>query len=233
MNARGDQRLKSSDYELVRKIKERVQNLPDLEIPPENAYIILETYGCMEGWRGIVKWKKKCTGEIKQSAAATLYSVKKVLQFPNTFQKNMKITCEESPKTLNYQQQRKKSKPCKFYKQSYNAKPKYASARQLKTTTGLTKEKTSEFKTKRPEESSLNWRPLHNDWATTTSKSKEVQDYTQEDNTYRYNRKRFLEDDDSSDDSIFIMDPRLDDYCLQELKLNRPVPCCPYAQRAR
>nr|GEW09982.1 ORFIII-like polyprotein [Tanacetum cinerariifolium] len=40
-NAHGDKRLKSSDYELVRKIKEQVQNLPDLEIPPENAYIIL------------------------------------------------------------------------------------------------------------------------------------------------------------------------------------------------
>nr|GEW25614.1 ORFIII-like polyprotein [Tanacetum cinerariifolium] len=58
-NAHGDKRLKSSDYELVRKIKEQVQNLPDLEIPPENAYIILETDGCMEGWGGIVKWKKR------------------------------------------------------------------------------------------------------------------------------------------------------------------------------
>ncbi|GJW02340.1 hypothetical protein Tco_1561196 [Tanacetum coccineum] len=57
-NAHGDKRLKPSDYELVRKIKEHVQNLPDLEILPENAYIILETDGCMEGWGGIVKWKK-------------------------------------------------------------------------------------------------------------------------------------------------------------------------------
>ncbi|GJR21844.1 hypothetical protein Tco_0970371 [Tanacetum coccineum] len=40
---------------------------------------------------------------------------------------------------------------------------------------------------------------------------------------YRYNRKGFLEDDDSSDDSIFIVDPGWDDYCLQELKLNRPA----------
>ncbi|GJY36424.1 putative polyprotein [Tanacetum coccineum] len=30
-----------------------------LEIPPENAYIILETDGCMEGWGGISKWKKR------------------------------------------------------------------------------------------------------------------------------------------------------------------------------
>ncbi|GJV37325.1 protein PELOTA 1 [Tanacetum coccineum] len=50
---------------------------------------------------------------------------------------------------------------------------------------------------------------------------------------YRYNRKGFLEDDDSSDDSFFIVDPRWDDYCLQELKMNRPVPCCPEARRAR
>ncbi|GKA03293.1 Orf y [Tanacetum coccineum] len=57
-NAHGDKRLKSFDYDLVRKFKEQVQNLPDLEIPPENAYIILETDGCMEGWGGIVKWKK-------------------------------------------------------------------------------------------------------------------------------------------------------------------------------
>ncbi|GJW41597.1 hypothetical protein Tco_0067442 [Tanacetum coccineum] len=72
-----------------------------------------------------------------------------------------------------------------------------------------------------------------NDWAATTSKPKEVQAYNPKDNKCRYNRKGFLEDDDSSDDSIFIMDPGWDDYCLQELKLNRPVLCCPNARRAR
>ncbi|GKE38367.1 Orf y, partial [Tanacetum coccineum] len=57
-NAHGAKRLRPFDYELVRKIKEQVQNLLDLEIPPENAHIILETDGCMEGWGGVVKWKK-------------------------------------------------------------------------------------------------------------------------------------------------------------------------------
>ncbi|GKE27976.1 ORFIII-like polyprotein [Tanacetum coccineum] len=63
----------------------------NLEIPPENAYNILETDGCMEGWGGIVKWKKskgdprKCTGEMKQLASAALYSVEEVLQSPNAF----------------------------------------------------------------------------------------------------------------------------------------------------
>nr|GEY53694.1 putative polyprotein [Tanacetum cinerariifolium] len=216
-NALGDKRMKSSYYELVRKIKEQVQNLPDLEIPPENAYIILETDGCMEGWGGIVKWKKRkedprgsericayasgkfsttqstidaeinacintleklkiyyldkqevtlrtdcqaiisfynktnsnkslrvrwikfedtitrtgvkiniehiegkhntladslsrlvnlcfaeCTGEMKELAAAALHSAKEVLQSLYTFQKNMKITCEEVMKISNH-----------------------------------------------------------------------------------------------------------------------------------
>ncbi|GKD10537.1 hypothetical protein Tco_1190222 [Tanacetum coccineum] len=60
----------------------------------------------------------------------------------------------------------------------------------------------SEFKTKKPEESSSNWKPLRSDWDATT-----------------YN---LLEDDASDDDSIFIVDPGWDDYCLKALKLNRP-----------
>ncbi|GJV12905.1 putative polyprotein [Tanacetum coccineum] len=292
-NAHGDKRLKPSDYELVRKIKEQVQNLPDLEIPTENAHIILETDGCMEGWGGIVKWKKskedprssericayasgkfsttqstidaeinacintlvklkiyyldkqevtlrtycqaiiKCTGEMKELAAA-LYSMEEVLQPPNAFQKNMKTTCEEvmkisnhflessqklsshlknqeyytnitssrpikpqsewinlmhgdqSPKTLNFQQQKKQLKPYETYKLSYNAKPKYALDNQPKITT---------------------------DWDAITSNHSE-DDAIKDDNKYRYNRKGFLEDDESSDDSILIMDPGWDDYCL-------------------
>nr|GFB87707.1 putative polyprotein [Tanacetum cinerariifolium] len=213
-------KMKPSDYKLVRKIKEQVQNLPDLEIPPEDAYIILETDGCMEGWGGIVKWKKskgdprssericayasgkfsitestidaeinacintleklkiyyldkqditlrmdcqaiisfynktnsnkssrvrwikfadavsrtgvkisiehiegkhntladslsrlvnlcfaECTGEMKELATAALHSVEEVLQSPNAFQKNMKITCEEVMKISNHFQE--------------------------------------------------------------------------------------------------------------------------------
>ncbi|GKF80259.1 hypothetical protein Tco_0238861 [Tanacetum coccineum] len=137
---------------------------------------------------------------------------------------------EQSPKTLKFQQQKKQSKPCEAYKQSYNVRPKSALENPIKITTSSTKEKTSEFKTKKPEESSLNWKTLHNDWAATTSKPKEVQANNPKDNKFRYNRKGFLEDYDSSDDLILIVDPRWDDYCLQELKLNRPVPCCPDAR---
>nr|GEX28794.1 putative polyprotein [Tanacetum cinerariifolium] len=314
--------MKPSDYDLVRKIKEQVQNLPDLEIPPKNAYIILETDGCMEGWGGIVEWKKSkedprnsericayasgkfsttqstidaeinaCINTLEklkiyyldkqeELATATLYSVEEVLQFPNPFQKNMKITCKEvikisnhfqessqklslhmksqehytdatslkptkpqskwinllhedqSLKTLNCEQQKKQLKPCETYKQSYSAKPKYSLDNQPKTTTGQIKEKMFEFKIKKPEESSSSWKPWHRDWDATTSNFLE-DDASNDDNKYHYNRKGFLKDDDAhSDDLVFIVDPVWDDYCLQELKLNRPVPFFPKAQRA-
>ncbi|GJV01481.1 putative ribonuclease H-like domain-containing protein [Tanacetum coccineum] len=51
-------------------------------------------------------------------------------------------------------------------------------------------------------------------------------DAIKDDGKYRYNKKGFLEDDESSDDSILIVDPGCDDYCLQALKLNRPVLLC-------
>ncbi|GJX55743.1 Orf y [Tanacetum coccineum] len=69
-NAHGDKILKPSDYELVRKIKEHVQNLPGFE---RNAYIILETDGCMEGWGGIVKWKKS-KGDPRSSEKICAYA---------------------------------------------------------------------------------------------------------------------------------------------------------------
>ncbi|KAG6497182.1 hypothetical protein ZIOFF_045071 [Zingiber officinale] len=49
--------MKSSDWALVRQIKDQVNKLPDLEIPPEGAYIILETDGSMMGRVGVCKWK--------------------------------------------------------------------------------------------------------------------------------------------------------------------------------
>ncbi|GJX80825.1 putative polyprotein [Tanacetum coccineum] len=200
----------------------------------------------------------ECTGEMKELAAAALYLVEEVLQSPNAFQKNMKTTCEEvmkisdhflessqklsshlknqehyqSPKTLNFQQQKKQLKPCETYKQSYNAKPRYALDNQPKTTTGQIKEKMFEFKTKKPEESSSNWKPWHKDWDAITSNQSE-DDAINDDGKYRYNRKGFLEDDESNDDLILIVDPGWDDYCLQTLKLNRPVLLCPEARRAR
>ncbi|GJX14306.1 Orf y [Tanacetum coccineum] len=114
-NAHGDKRPKPFNYELVRKIKTKIQNLPDLEIPLEDTYIILEIDGCMKGWGGIVKWKnskegprsseKICayaSGEMKQLTAATVYSVEEVLQSHYASQKNMKNTCEEVMKIFNH-----------------------------------------------------------------------------------------------------------------------------------
>nr|GEZ77529.1 RNA-directed DNA polymerase [Tanacetum cinerariifolium] len=123
-------------------------------------------------------------------------------------------------KTLNCQQQKKQLKLCGTYKQSYNAKPKYALDDQPNTTTGQIKEKMLESKTRKPEESSSNWKTWHRDWDATTSNFQE-DDASNDGNKYRYNRKGFLEEYDArSDDSIFIMDLGWDDYCLQAIKLN-------------
>ncbi|GJY18775.1 hypothetical protein Tco_0390266 [Tanacetum coccineum] len=63
-----------------------------------------------------------------------------------------------------------------------------------------------EFKTKKPEESSSNWKPWYKDWDAITSNHSE-EDAINDEGKYRYNRKGFLEDDESSDDSILIVDP--------------------------
>ncbi|KAG6493843.1 hypothetical protein ZIOFF_048846 [Zingiber officinale] len=44
--------MNSHDWALVHKVKKMITDLPDLAIPPERCYIILETDGCMEGWGG-------------------------------------------------------------------------------------------------------------------------------------------------------------------------------------
>lgn len=54
-SGKGERRMNNQDWKIVQKVKEMVQNLPELEIPPPNAVIILETDGCMEGWGGICK----------------------------------------------------------------------------------------------------------------------------------------------------------------------------------
>ncbi|KAG2724346.1 hypothetical protein I3760_01G013500 [Carya illinoinensis] len=56
VGAHGDKRWTDSDWKLVAQIKDMVQKLPDLELPPKECHIILETDGCMEGWGGICKW---------------------------------------------------------------------------------------------------------------------------------------------------------------------------------
>ncbi|KAG6497958.1 hypothetical protein ZIOFF_045864 [Zingiber officinale] len=38
----GEKRMNQQDWELVKLIKDKVQQLPNLEIPPENCFIILE-----------------------------------------------------------------------------------------------------------------------------------------------------------------------------------------------
>ncbi|KAG6532195.1 hypothetical protein ZIOFF_006034 [Zingiber officinale] len=55
----GERKLNQQDWDLIHQLKVKVRQLPDLEIPPPECYMILEVDGCMDGWGGICKWKKK------------------------------------------------------------------------------------------------------------------------------------------------------------------------------
>lgn len=57
VSPKGEKRFNRQDKELVKLILQKIQNLPSLEIPPEQCYIIVESDGCMTGWGGICKWK--------------------------------------------------------------------------------------------------------------------------------------------------------------------------------
>nr|GEW37441.1 hypothetical protein [Tanacetum cinerariifolium] len=152
--------------------------------------------------------------------------------FPRIFTKTI-FTHEEPGALYKCYQLKANQTPIRMDKSDAWISPKYALDNQPKTTTGQIKEKMFEFKTRKPEESSSNWKPWHRDWDATTFNFLE-DDASNDDNKSRYNSKGFLEDDDArSDDSIFIMDPGWVDYCLQELKLNRHVPHFLEARRAR
>ena len=53
----GDSRWNDEDWRCVQKVKHLIRNLPDLELPPPGAYMVIETDGCMDGWGGVCKWK--------------------------------------------------------------------------------------------------------------------------------------------------------------------------------
>ncbi|ATZ69477.1 ORF3 polyprotein [Cacao swollen shoot Ghana L virus] len=53
----GEKRMNRQDWHLIKEIKEMVQKLPDLAIPPAKCCIIIESDGCMEGWGAVCKWK--------------------------------------------------------------------------------------------------------------------------------------------------------------------------------
>ncbi|ADN88182.1 polyprotein [Pineapple bacilliform CO virus] len=53
----GEKRMNKQDWAIIEKIKQMVEQLPELELPPNGSVIVIETDGCMEGWGGICKWK--------------------------------------------------------------------------------------------------------------------------------------------------------------------------------
>nr|GEZ26576.1 ORFIII-like polyprotein [Tanacetum cinerariifolium] len=242
-NAHGDKRMKPSDYDLVRKIKEQVQNLPDLEIPPENAYTILETDGCMEGWGGVVKWKKskedpRNLERICAYASGKFSTTQSIINAEinaciNTLEK-LKITlrtdCQAIISFYNKTNSNKSSRVrwIKFADAIIGTRVKinieHIEGKHNTLADSLSRlvnlcfaECTGEIK-ELAAVALYSMEEVLQDWDATTSNFPE-DDASNDDNNYRYNRKGFLEDDDACrDDSIFIVDPGWDDYCLQMIR---------------
>ncbi|KAG6533821.1 hypothetical protein ZIOFF_007699 [Zingiber officinale] len=82
-SVKGERRMNTQDWKIIEQIKQQVQNLPDLEIPPPDAIILLETDGCMEGWGGICKWKTS-KGEPRTSEKICAYASGRFLPVKST-----------------------------------------------------------------------------------------------------------------------------------------------------
>ncbi|KAG6472271.1 hypothetical protein ZIOFF_069731 [Zingiber officinale] len=91
------------DWALVRQIKAQVQKLPDLEIPPETTYIILEIDGSMTGWGGACKWRpRKNDPQAVEKACAYAHGTRVKVNFEhidgrlNVFPSNLSRLVEDS-----------------------------------------------------------------------------------------------------------------------------------------
>nr|AEE39270.1 polyprotein [Gooseberry vein banding associated virus] len=84
----GDRRMSPQDWKLVRKVKELVKSLPDLELPPAGAYVVIETDGCMEGWGGVCKWKHR-KGESASAEKVCAYASGKFPAIKSTIDAEM------------------------------------------------------------------------------------------------------------------------------------------------
>ncbi|KAG6523283.1 hypothetical protein ZIOFF_013139 [Zingiber officinale] len=76
-SVKGERHMNTQDWKIIEQIKQQVQNLPDLEIPPPNAIIL------PEGWGGICKWKTS-KGEPRTSEKICAYASGRFLPIKST-----------------------------------------------------------------------------------------------------------------------------------------------------
>ncbi|GJR13837.1 Orf y [Tanacetum coccineum] len=183
----------------------------------------------------------------EEKTTTTLYSIEEVLQSPNAFQKNMKTTCEEVMKISNHflessQKLSSHMKNQEHYTNDTSSRPTKPQSEWINLMHGDQSLKTLNFQQQKKEDVRIQNKEARRILIELVALAQRLgrnninhpeDDAIKDDDKYRYTRKGFLEDDESSDDSILIVDPGWDDYCLQELKLNPLVPLCPEARRAR
>nr|AHM92963.1 polyprotein [Banana streak CA virus] len=128
-NPNGERRMNRQDWVIVDKIKDLVKNLPELELPPNNAMMIIETDGCMEGWGGVCKWKEQ-SGQPRWSEKICAYASGKFNPIKSTIDAEIQAVINSLDKFKIYYLDKKEliirtdsQAIVSFYKKSSDHKP--------------------------------------------------------------------------------------------------------------
>ncbi|ACS44708.1 ORF3 protein [Sugarcane bacilliform Guadeloupe D virus] len=102
----GEKRMNHQDWVLINKVKRQVKELEDMELPPVEACIVLETDGCMEGWGGVCKWK--LPGQNKASEKICAYASGKFSPIKSTIDAEIQAVINSLDKFKIYYLDKKK-----------------------------------------------------------------------------------------------------------------------------
>jgi len=74
--SKGQKHFNIEDIKLVQQIKEKIKNIPELSIPLETDYLIIETDGSFQGWRAVLKARPNKYSDKTEEKICAYQSVK-------------------------------------------------------------------------------------------------------------------------------------------------------------
>ena len=106
----GQRKFNSEDVKLVKEIKEKVKNLPELSLPLDSDYLVIECDGCELGWGAILKKKKNKYANTAEEEVCTRVLVSewiiyKVLPFRRVEMNLQGFECPESSQDCDFHRQ--------------------------------------------------------------------------------------------------------------------------------
>jgi len=106
----GQRKFNSEDIKLVKEIKEKVKNLPELSLPLDSDYLVIQCDGCELGWGAILKKKKNKYANTAEEEVCTRVLVSewiiyKVLPFRRVEMNLQGFECPESSQDCDFHRQ--------------------------------------------------------------------------------------------------------------------------------